>query len=301
MAITDRTPRIAAGLLALVLLSGCGAYRALRGEENLAEDPERADRFAMLGQMPWVPLSLSRESFVSAEKRVNESVRVAMPRADFLSAMKLTPLGEGDNQVVMGDGWISDFSARNSVGGAEVEEYAFGYMEAFRLRERFAVILERGRVARVVRSAWPESHNPPAPPAALTSQPRTLEEENRMVGDFYRARLQGREAFERILPHLRRVRAGWTSAELRLALGGSLYRLAHGYVYFQEGLLWDQGFSEQANGAVLILPFGYRTPDGQAHTQLIVRAENGVVTAVFWNDRPAPGASVAPRGAPAGK
>ena len=116
-----------------------------------------------------------------------------------------------------------------------------------------------------------------------------------MIRDFYRSRLQGRDAFERVLPHLRRIRPGWTSAELRLALGGSMFRLANGYVYFQEGLLWDQGFTEQTDGTVpvVILPFGYRTPDGKVHTQVIVRAEGGVVTAVFWQDRS--GASAPPQ------
>ncbi|MBI3025557.1 MAG: hypothetical protein HYY66_07780 [Candidatus Tectomicrobia bacterium] len=287
MAITDRAPKLAAWLLALVFLSGCGAYRGLSGEGSLAEGREKPDRLALLGQMPWVPLSLSRESFVAAEQRLGKEVRVGMPRADFLSAMKLDPLGEGENQVVMGDGWMADISARNTVGGAEVEEYAFGYMESYRLKERFAVILEKGKVARIVRAGWAEDHSPPEPSAALTASSHTVEAENRMIRDFYRSRLQGREAFERLLPHLRRIRPGWTSVELRLALGGSMFRLANGYVYFQEGLLWDQGFTEQTDGTVpvVILPFGYRTPDGKAHTQVIVRAEGGVVTAVFWQDR----------------
>ena len=305
MAITDHAPKLAAGLLALVLLSGCGAYQGLlSGTENLADSQEKADRFAMLGQMPWVPLSLSRESFIVAEQRLAKDVKVGMPRLDFLKAMKLNPLGEGDNQVVMGDGWIVDVSARNTVGGTEIEEYTFGYMESYRLKERFAVIVEKSKVARIVRSGWPEDHSPPEPPAALTASSHTIDAENKMIGDFYRARLQGRDAFDRILPHLRRVRSGWTSAELRLALGGSLFRLSNGYVFFQEGLLWDQGFTEQAGGnaPVVILPFGYRTPDGKVHTQVIVRAEGGVVTAVFWQDKSgSPAPPPAGRQAPAGK
>ncbi|OGL59828.1 MAG: hypothetical protein A3J27_14420 [Candidatus Tectomicrobia bacterium RIFCSPLOWO2_12_FULL_69_37] len=303
MAITDRAPKLAAGFLSLLLLAGCGAYRSLSGDQNLAEGQQKADRLAMLGQMPWVPLSLSRESFVAAEQRLSRDVKLGMPRADFLKAMKLTPLGEGDSQVVMGDGWMPDISARNTAGGAEIEEYAFGYMESYRLKERFAVVVEKGKVARIVRSGWPEGHSPPGPPAELTASSHTLEEENRMIRDFYRARLQGRDAFERIRPHLRRIRSGWTSAELRLALGGSMFRLSNGYVYFQESLLWDQGFTEQSSGgvSVVILPFGYRTADGRVHTQAIVRAEGGVVSAVFWQD--VPGASVPPRAgqAPAGR
>lgn len=294
MAITDRVMRFSAGFLALALLAGCSTYRGLSGDEDLAAtDQEKKDRMALLGQMPWVPLSLSRESFVAAEQRLNKDVRVNMPREEFLKVMKLTPLGEGDNRGMMGDGWLADVSARNSFGGTEIEEYTFGYMESYRLRERFAVVLEKGRVARIVHSRWPESHRPPEPPAALTSASHTLEEENRLIRNFYRSHLQSRAAFERLVPYLRRVRNGWTSADLRLALGGSMYRLTNGYVYFQEGLLWDEGFLEQKDGPLptVILPFGYRTADGKAHTLVIVRAEGGVVTAVFWRDKSAQGAS----------
>lgn len=292
MAINGRVPKLAAGFLALVLLPGCGSLRSMSGDEDLAGTKEEAARLSRLRQLPWVPLSLARESFVVAEGRLNREVRAGMPRSEFLKAMKLNPLGEGDNQVVMGDGWFSDVSSKNTIGGVDIEEFVFGYMESYQLRERFAVIIEKDAVARIVRSAWPEGHGPPSLPAALTSTAHTLEAENRMIREFYRARLQSRAAFERLLPHLRRVRAGWTSAELRLALGGSLFRLSNGYVYFQEGLLWDDGFTEQTNGAVpvVILPFGYRTPDGKVNTEVIVRAEGGIVTAVFWQGKSATGA-----------
>ena len=116
MATHDAWTKLAAALAALALAAGCGSM--MKGDADLAEKGPEAGRLALLGQMPWVPLSLSRESFIAAEQRLNKDVQVGMPRVEFLRAMKLSPLGEGDNQVVMGDGWISDFSARNSVGGA---------------------------------------------------------------------------------------------------------------------------------------------------------------------------------------
>ncbi|MEK6710487.1 MAG: hypothetical protein AABZ64_07905 [Nitrospinota bacterium] len=291
MATHDTWTKLAAALAALALAAGCGSM--MKGDADLAEKGPEAGRLALLGQMPWVPLSLSRESFIAAEQRLNKDVQVGMPRAEFLRAMKLSPVGEGDNQLVMGDGWLTDISSRNTVGGSEIEEYPFGYMEKYQLKERFAVILEQNRVSRIVRSAWAEGHSGPQPPAELTSKAHPLAGENRMVAQFYRASLQSRSAFEQVLPHLKRIRPGWTSAEVRLALGGSMYRLSNGYVYLQEGLLWDQGFSEQSDGGsqIVILPFGYRSPDGQARTEVIVRAENGVVTAVFWQGQAAPASS----------
>ena len=240
------------------------------------------------GRGAWVPLHLSRESFIAAEKRLNQDVRVGMSRGEFFQAMKLNPLagGDGEAQLVAGEGWFSDISRRNRVGEVEIEEYSFGYFESYRLKERFAVILEKGAVARIVRSPWPDGYAPPQPPGALTASLVSLEEETRLIQAFYQERLQSRASFEQILPHLRRVRPGWTSAELRLALGGSLYRLSNGLVYFQEGLLWGNGFTETTNGPlpVVILPFGYRTSDGRVHTEVIVRAEGGFVTAVFWQE-----------------
>jgi len=242
----------------------------------------------LIGRKAWVPLNLSRESFEAAEKRLKLKVRLGMSRTEFFRVMQMNPgfTLEGAEHLTAGEGWFTQLARQNTFGGRSLEEYSFGYFHRFRLKERWAVILEDGAVTRIVASSWPESHGYSNLPDLVVNYRLSLGEETRILKEYYRVRLQTREAFERILPQLRKVRAGWTSAELRLALGGSLYRLQNGLVYLQEGLLWDEGFSQTGNGtsSVAILPFGYRTPDGRAHTSVIVRAEGGVVTAVFWQD-----------------
>ena len=100
----------------------------------------------------------------------------------------------------------------------------------------------------------------------------------------YREKLQSKKSYLKILPQLKKIRIGWTSAEVRLALGGSIYRIPNGYTYFQEGLLWNDGFVRNNSGplSVVIMPFGYRDEKGRPHKKVVVRAEGGLVTAVFW-------------------
>ncbi|MEE9275704.1 MAG: hypothetical protein V3V62_10390 [bacterium] len=263
-----------------VLLAGCASPGPSAKKEKAGLEEEG------LILTDWVPLGLTSEAFAAANKRLRKEVHVGMPRREFLRKMELNPIPgtEWTGRMTSGEGWFSELSRKNMHRGLEMEEFPFGYYQGKRLKERFAVILRNRVVARIVRSPWSESRRPPSPPDALLSSPLPVKEENRLIGEFYRKRLQSRAAYERILPHLKRIRPGWTSADLRLALGGSLYRLSNGLVLFQEGLLWDHGFKERRKGAssTVLLPFGFRGRDGKVNIRVIVQAEDGLVTAVFW-------------------
>ena len=186
--------------------------------------------------------------------------------------------------MTSGEGWYSGLSRRNKYGNHELEEYSFGYFEGRRLKERFAIIVQDSVVQRIALSPRALDHSHSAPSPSLLNTRDTLESETKRVKEFYRNNLQSRESFEGILPRLKRIRPGWKSAEVRLALGGSLYRMANGLVYFQEGLFGDNGFaaSDEGLSSVVILPFGYRDASGKANLQVVVRAERGIVTAVLW-------------------
>jgi hypothetical protein len=231
-------------------------------------------------------LGLSEESYLLAERRLSKLVRIGMSRKKFLEAMKLNPsLGpEWAGRITAGEGWFSELSRKNKFGKLDVEEFAFGYYKKNRLHEEFAVIVENGKVARISHSARSLQTSYPKLPLQLFSRSLTLKEETRIIESFYRKKLQTREAFEKLVPQLKRIRAGWTSAELRIALGGGIYRMPNGLAYLQKGLLWDDGFLENGDGAnsIVILPFGYRDKSGKVHKKVIVRAESGLVTGVFW-------------------
>ena len=169
-----------------------------------------------------------------------------------------------------------------------MEEFSFGYYKGYCLRERFAVILENGVVRRFARSPWSSEDDPPPPPERVFSRSVSVEEEAKLIGDHYRDKLQSQAAYKKILPQLKKIRPGWTSVEMRLALGGSLYQLPNGYLYFQEGLLWDSGFLQKRTGPlpVVIMPFGYRDGEGNLKKRVLLRAEGGLVTAVFWQPEP---------------
>lgn len=278
-----------------VLLSGCALDNVIN---NAIEDKarvylpsekniERSKSEPGLNEaMAWIPLGLSRESYLVAERRLSNLVKIGMARKEFLDAMRLSPaLGsEWAGRITAGEGWFSELSRKNKFGELEVEEFAFGYYKQHRLHEQFAVILENKKVARIFRSGQSGSDGYPNLPSKIFSQSLSLKEETHLLESFYRKKLQTREAFEKIIPQLKRIRAGWTSAELRIALGGGLYRMPNGLVYLQKGLLWDDGFLKNGSGAnsVVILPFGYREKNGKIHKKVIVRAEGGLVTAVFW-------------------
>lgn len=271
--------------LAAIFLTGC----PLGKEFAELYDNKRAKK-ALPTEIPWIPLGLTQESYLEAEKRLAKYVRVGMPRKDFIQLMKLQPvLGpEWGSRVTAGEGWFAELSRRNKYGEMVVEEFSFGYYKGYRLRERFAVILENGVVRRIARSPWSSEDDPPPPPEKVFSRSVSVEEEAKLIGEHYRNKLQSQDAFNKILPQLKKIRPGWTSVEMRLALGGSLYQLPNGYLYFQEGLLWDGGFLQNRTGPlpVVIMPFGYRDDEGNLQKRVLLRAEGGLVTAVFWQPEP---------------
>ncbi len=277
--------------LAAILLTGCTLGDVIEDKARVYLPSETnkekgKSEPGLTEPAAWIPLGLSRESYRMAEKRLSGQVQIGMSRKEFLDAMRLNPvLGpEWAGRITAGEGWFSELSRKNKFGKLEVEEFVFGYYKKYRLHERFAVILENGKVDRIFRSGRSGSDGYPNLPSKVFSRSLSLEEETRLVESFYRKKLQAREAYEKIVPQLKRIRAGWTSAELRIALGGGLYRMPNGLVYLQKGLLWDDGFLENGNGtnSVVILPFGYRDKNGKVHKKVIVRAEGGLVTAVFW-------------------
>lgn len=275
-------------VLAAILLTGCAMGDVIEGDAGsnlLAKDKEGKSGPSVTDEVAWIPLGLSKNSFLAAEKRLSSSVRIGMSRREFLSAMKLNPAigAEWSNRITAGDGWFSELSMKNQYGGLEIEEFVFGYYDNYRLNERFAVVLENGKVTRILLA--PSSRSGPVkPPAKVFSNKIDVEEETQIIRAFYQNKLQSRSAFEKILPQLKRIRVGWTSAEVRLSLGGSLYRMSNGLIYLQEGLLWDDGFIQNGKGAnsIVIMPFGYRDENGKVQKKVVVRAEGGVVTAVFW-------------------
>lgn len=283
--------RFCALFLAGLLLTGCSWGQAVdeKMQANLLPKEKGEDTASLTDELGWVPLGLSRESYLVAEKRLSKQVRVGMTRSEFLDVMRLNPvLGkEWNNRITAGEGWLSELSRTNTYGNLNSEEFVFGFYQNHMLNERFAVILENGKVARIVRSPRSSHASSPAPPQKVFSNSLAEKEETELIQSFYRKELQTKKAYEKIVPELKRVRAGWTSAELRLALGGRLYRLPNGLVYLQEGLLWDEGFLQNGEGAnsVVIMPFGYRDEKGKVHKQVIIRAESGLVTAVFWQSK----------------
>jgi hypothetical protein len=270
----------------LVALTGCSALKFSGSNSNPKAKGSTRRSVSPLADLAWVPLGLSKEAFAAAEIRMQDGVHVGMLRGEFLERMKLTPLPgvQWADQMTSGEGWFSGLSRRNKYGNHELEEYSFGYFEGRRLKERFAVIVQDGVVGRLAHSPKALDRSFPAPSPSLLKNRETLEGETQKIKEFYRNNLQSRKSFERILPRLKRIRPGWTSAEVRLALGGSLYRMPNGLIYLQEGLLWDDGFAATNEGlsSVVILPFGYRDPSGKAVVQVVVRAEGGIVTAVLW-------------------
>ncbi len=277
--------------LTVILLSGCTLGEVLEDRARVIHPSDKSRQLGA-GEPPlgeptaWIPLGLSKDSYLLAERRLTKLVRVGMSRKDFLEAMKLNPsLGtEWAGRITAGAGWFSELSRKNEFGKLNVEEFAFGYYKKTRLHEEFAVIIENGKVARIFRSPGTRNTSYPNLPSRLSSRSLTLKEETRIIESFYRKKLQTRKAFEKLIPKLKRIRAGWTSAELRIALGGGIYRMPNGLVYLQKGLLWGEGFLENGNGSnsVVILPFGYRDKKGRIHKKVIIRAERGLVTAVFW-------------------
>ncbi len=271
-------------VLAAIVLSGCSLDEVL--DEKVRATVSNKDESVLGESEAWVPLGLSKESYMVAERRLSSKVRVGISRKEFLDVMKLNPVlgGEWSNRITAGEGWFSELSKKNKYGLLEVEEFVFGYYKEHRLDERFAVILRNGEVTRILRSSRSGKYGYPAPPSKIFSRSTGVEEETRLLESFYEKKLQSREDYEKIVPQLKRIRAGWTSAELRIALGGSLYRLPNGLVYLQKALLWNNGFLKKGNGSnsVVILPFGYRDENGKVHKKVIVRAEGGLVTAVFW-------------------
>jgi hypothetical protein len=268
--------------LVALILSGCsigGNFGEMRGSNKLSGD-------LTIGEVPWIPLGLSRDAYLMAEKRLSRFVKVGMPRKNFVQKMKLTPIlgAEWSDRMTAGEGWFAELSRRNKYGDLEVEEFSFGYYKGHRLAERFAVILENGVVRRVARSPWTSEDDPAPPPFQVFSKAISPNQEQGLISSHYRQKLQSKSAYEKILPHLKKIQVGWTSAEVRLSLGGSLYRLPSGYMYFQESLLWNDGFIYQDTGplSVVIMPFGYRDDKGRIRKKVIVRAEGGLVTAVYW-------------------
>ncbi|MBT3819779.1 MAG: hypothetical protein HOG04_00140 [Nitrospinaceae bacterium] len=281
-------------LIMAMILSGCSMGEDIgqfTGSNKLGGD-------ITIGDMPWIPLGLSRDAYLVAEKRMSRFVKVGMPRKNFVQKMKLNPVmgAEWSDRVTSGEGWFTELSRRNKYGDLEVEEFSFGYYKGHRLAERFAVILENGVVRRVARSPWTSEDDPAPPPFKVFSNGNTLNQELKLVSSHYRGKLQSKRAYEKILPYLKKIRVGWTSAEVRLSLGGSLYRLPNGYMYFQESLLWNDGFTLNDTGplSVVIMPFGYRDDKGRLRKKVIVRAEGGLVTAVYWQPD-APKRKKAPR------
>jgi len=263
-------------LVSAILLTGCSLGRKSKSLSTSKKSRE----------VPWTPLGLLRESYLVAEKRLNKFVRVGMPRKKFIEKMKLSPVlgAEWAGRVTAGEGWFAELSRKNQYGALLVEEFSFGYYKRFRLLERFSVVIENSVVRRIARSTWTSEDDPPPPPRSVFSGSLSVEQEMRLISSYYRTKLQTRKAYNKILPKLKKIRIGWTSSELRLALGGSLYRLPNGYMYFQEGFLWNDGFARNKSGPlpVVIMPFGYRDHKGNVHKKVIVRAEGGLVTAVFW-------------------
>ncbi len=277
--------------LAVILLSGCTLGEVLEDRARVVLPSDKSKQLGAneppLGEATaWVPLGLSKESYLLAERRLTKLVQIGMTRKEFLEAMKLNPaLGpEWAGRVTAGAGWFSELSRKNKFGKLNVEEFAFGYYKKNLLHEEFAVIIENGKVARIFRSAGTRHAGYPNLPSRLFSRSITLKEETRIIESFYRKKLQTQMVFEKLIPQLKRIRAGWTSAELRIALGGGIYRMPNGLVYLQRGLLWDDGFLENGDGtnSVVILPFGYRDKSGKVHKKVIIRAEGGLVTGVFW-------------------
>lgn len=277
--------------LAAILLSGCTLGEVLEDRARVILPSDQSKQLGegdpALGEpTTWIPLGLSKESYLLAERRLSKLVQIGMSRKEFLEAMKLNPsLGaEWAGRITAGAGWFSELSRENKFGKLNVEEFAFGYYKKNRLHEEFAVIIENGKVARIFRSPGSLQTRYPNLPLRLFSRSLTLKEETRIIESFYRKKLQTREAFEKLIPQLKRIRAGWTSAELRIALGGGIYRMPNGLAYLQKGLLWDDGFLKNGDGtnSIVILPFGYRDENGKVHKKVIVRAEGGLVTGVFW-------------------
>ena len=270
----------------LVALTGCSALIFSKSTSNPKAKGPAKRSVSPLADLAWIPLGLSKEAFAAAEIRMQNGVHVGMLRGEFLEKMKLTPLPgvQWADQMTSGEGWFSGLSRRNKYGNHELEEYSFGYFEGRRLKERFAIIVQDNVVRRIAHSPKALDHSHSAPSPSLLKTRDTLESETKKIKEFYRNNLQSRKSFERILPRLKRIRPGWTSAEVRLALGGSLYRMTNGLIYFQEGLLWDDGFaaSDEGLSSVVILPFGYRDASGKANVQVVVRAERGIVIAVLW-------------------
>ena len=281
-------------VLTAIVLSGCSLDEVL--EEKARVTGSNKGEASLGESTAWVPLGLSKESYMMAERRLSSKVQVGMSRKEFLDVMKLNPvLGkEWSNRITSGEGWFSELSKMNKYGRLEVEEFVFGYYKEHQLAERFAVILKNGEVTRIFRSPRSGNYGYPAPPSKIFSRSIDVEEETRLLESFYEKKLQSREDYEKIVPQLKRIRAGWTSAELRIALGGSLYRLPNGLVYVQKGLLWNNGFLKNGKGSesVVILPFGYRDEKGKVHKRVIVRAEGGLVTAVFWQSDALKGAKM---------
>lgn len=291
--------------LIVVLMTGCTLGEVIEDKARVNLPSEMKYEGTKGGQLgvseaaAWIPLGLSRDSYLVAEKRLTKLVKIGMARREFLSAMKINPaLGtEWAGRITAGEGWFSELSRKNKIGNLVVEEFTFGYYNNYRLQEKFAVIVENDRVTRIFRSDRVAPDRYPHLPQKIFSDSLDLKKENQLLKSFYQKNLQTREAFEKIVPQLRRIRAGWTSAELRIALGGGLYRMPNGLVYLQKGLLWDDGFLENGNGtnSVVILPFGYRDEKGKVHKKVIVRAEGGLVTAVFWQSDSIQGASLKER------
>lgn len=274
-------------VFSLAALAGCSSLNISKSRTNSKAEGSVKRYVSPLADLAWIPLGLSKEAFSAAEVRLQEGVRIGMLRGEFLERMKLTPLPgvKWADQMTSGEGWFSSLSRRNKYGSHYLEEYSFGYFEGRRMKERFAVIVQNGVVQRIALSPKALDHSRSAPSPDLLKTRDSLERETQKIKEFYRKNLQSRASFERILPRLKRIRPGWTSSEVRLALGGSLYRMANGLVYFQEGLLWGDGFAAGQEGSTseVILPFGFRdSSSGKAFVQVIVRADGGIVTAVLW-------------------
>lgn len=284
-----QTKKLGFVVLVAFLSAGCAMGDVMEGdprENYFAKNKKKKSEPSIMDEAAWIPLGLSRESFRAAEKRLSKSVQIGMSRREFLFAMKLNPAigAEWSNRITAGDGWFSELSMKNQYGGLEIEEFVFGYYDNHRLNERFAVILENGRVTRIIKAPRFGGSGPSKPPSKVFSKSIDIEEETQLIRSHYQKNLQTQAAFEKILPQLKRIRAGWTSAEVRISLGGSLYRMPNGLTYLQEGLLWDDGFIQNGDGAssIVIMPFGYRDEKGKIQKKVVVRAESGVVTAVFW-------------------
>lgn len=274
-------------MVSALLIAGCSPLRlkksggTLFGGERFAEENE-----SLTERLSWVPLGLSKDSYEAALSRVKKYVKVGMTRKDFLEKMSLLPLDglEWNDRITAGEGWFSELSRSNRVGDVKYEEFSFGYFEKTRLSERFAVVLKNNRVIRISHSPWRRGRNAISLPAYLMESSKDAKEEDKKIATFYQKKLLTLAAFRKVLPHLKRIRPGWTGAEVRLALGGSLYRFPSGLVYFQRGLLWNHGFRVIGTGpdAVVIMPFGYLDEKKKVHTRVVIRVEGGVVTSLFW-------------------